>query len=456
MKKHALLLCVLILLVSFSLANANDLLKVNGYLHEVDGQRVLHVWGSHFEMGYAQGYILADEIVYMMNNYALSLLPDLIYFLGHMVVPYLFEFPEEYLEEAHGIIEGINNSNANSFLPALGRKIDVSDLVFANALGDMGAMACSTQIAWDKGTMRDPMLQGETAMVRNLDWTLAGPDKYLLSRNTIVIVYTPSTPNTNSVASVTFPGFIGCLSCMNEQGVSVALNIAHNGIGLLGINYAQKFTHIEVTLRQALHAGDLNGDGVNSIQDVIDNVADSVRSGAFVINIAQPLDRTPSNPAVILETDNTGWVVREPWDEPAIPQNVLISTNDLRKLYPAPKSDRYATMKEIINDLDGELTLGGMWAIEGDVVQDKWLSTTAQTIYFIPYTRELGVAFTDSQTFSVDKAPSVIPWDRLIELPEGVDLPESQDDDDDDSDPVIQDNCDYSDSDEEENLCCGI
>ncbi len=455
MKKYGIIICVLILLPVASMARA-DLLKVNGYMHDVDGQRVLRVWGSHYEMGYAQGYLLSDEIVYMLDNYALNLLPDLIYFLGHMFVPYLFEFPEEYMEEAVGIIDGIKNSDTSGFIPALGRHIDVGDLVFANALGDMGAMACSTQMAWEKGTAKDPALQGETAMIRNLDWTLAGPDKYLLSRNTIVIVYSPEIPGANTVASVTFPGFIGCLTCMNDQGLAMSLNIAHNGIGLLGVNYAKKFTHIEVTLRQALHNGDLDGDGVQSINDILFNVADSVRSGAFVINLAEPYDRRPSNPAYILEADNTGFTIREPWDEPAIPSNVLISTNDLRKLYPPPGCKRYAAMRETINDLDGELTLGGMWAIEGDVAQDSWLSTTAQTVYFIPFTKEMGVAYSDQDNFSVDKSPSVISWDKIMELPDGVSLPDNDVDDDDDTDETDKATCDYSDSDEEENPCCGL
>ena len=41
-------------------------LYVNGTLEVVDGVTIIRVWGSHEEMGYAYGYLLADRLTDVM------------------------------------------------------------------------------------------------------------------------------------------------------------------------------------------------------------------------------------------------------------------------------------------------------------------------------------------------------------------------------------------------------
>src|SRR4030042_4379008 len=50
--------------------------QVKGELTFIDGKRVLRVWGTHYEMGYAHGYLLAAEIVDMLEEYMLGKLLD--------------------------------------------------------------------------------------------------------------------------------------------------------------------------------------------------------------------------------------------------------------------------------------------------------------------------------------------------------------------------------------------
>jgi hypothetical protein len=50
-------------------------------------------------------------------------------------------------------------------------------------------------------------------------------------------------------------------------------------------------------------------------------------------------------------------------------------------------------------------------------------------MYFLPATREMGVAFTDANTYSCDKQPVVLTWEDLVAPPPG-----SGDDDDNDAD----------------------
>ncbi len=424
MTRNFLLVFFLIVISSNAYAATED--HYNGYLHEVDGQRVLHVWGTHYEMGYAQGAVLGGEIIDMMHGYILELLPPVLYEALHVVVPLLFSMPDEYLDEAQGIIDGIYAGNAQTFITPLGREIDVNDLLLCNAVADIGAMGCSTQLAWGDATMNDPMLAGEAALVRDLDWTTAGPDPFLLPKGTVVIVYTPAESSEHSVAMVTFPGYFGCLSCMNDQGASVAVNIGHNGIPLWENDFAHGYTPIGLSIRQALHEIDANGDGVENLDDIIDFVGSARRSGAIVVNIAMPYESGAGDAPVILEVDNQGEAVRIPADEPDLPSNVLISTNELRKLRPSKGCYRYDILSEELIAHEGPMSLDYMWELEGMVVQDYFLSTTVQTMYFIPAKREMGVSYSTADAYSTEVQPAVLTWDDLAALPEGVDL----DDDD--------------------------
>jgi len=417
--------CALLILLSTPVLADEE---VNGYLHEVDGQRVLHVWGSHYEMGYAQGVLLGGEVMDLMHEYILALLPPSLYNLLPPIVSLLFTVPPEYREEAQGIVDGIRDSTDARIYP-LGREIDMVDLLLANAVGDIGAMACSSQLAWGPSTDGDARLQGETAVCRNLDWALFGEDRYLLPKRTVVTVYTPTDPPGHTVAMVSFPGYFGCLSCMNELGQTAVINIAHNGIALWDIDFAERYTPIGVTLREALHRDDFNGDGVRDLTDVIEAVLDEKRSGATVINLAIPAAETPNDPVVVLEIDSAGYALRTPADEPDIPAHVLLATNDLRKLRKAMPCDRYETMRAALLERNGLLTLAEMWEIETLVEQHTWLSTTAQTMYFLPAEREMGVAFSDNEVCSPQKQPAVLAWDEIAELPPGVDLTEPDDDD---------------------------
>ncbi len=448
MRGIIIFMAVFALISCAAAAEADD--PINAYLHSVDGQRILHVWGTHYEMGYAQGQVLGSEIIAMMHGYILKLLPPKLYEALHVVGPLLFGMPDNYWEEAQGVIDGMKDSGAQTFIAPLGRHIDATDLLLCNAVADIGAMGCSTQLAWGAATAGDPRLLGESAIVRNLDWTLAGPEPFLLSEASIVIVYSPTSPRGRTVALVTFPGYFGCLSCMNDQGTSVAVNIGHNGIPLWENDFAHGYTPIGLSIRQALHDGDANSDGVENLDDVIDFVSRVKRSGAIVLNLAMPYLSGEGDAPVILEVDNQGEALRTPADEPEIPEEVLISTNELRKLGESKGCYRYDILREEIIGCGGQMTLDNMWDLEGLVTQDYFLSTTVQTMYLIPFEREIGVSYSTTEAYSTEIEPAVLTWDELSALPEGVTL------DEDDAGPDPETFPEYeapNDTDDSEGVC---
>ena len=182
---------------------------------------------------------------------------------------------------------------------------------------------------------------------------------------------------------------------------------------------------------------------------MLDHIADQRSSGAIAINIAEPRDLALDEPGVVAETDADGFAARTPADDPEFFGDILIATNHLRKLRAPIECDRYAKMHEIITNHGGKLTMDLMWWIEGQVIQNRRLSTTAQTMYFIPFRREMGVAYSSDDAFSPDKQPALLTWDDVTELPAGVDLS------DDDTSPTPDESGSSDDDNSHDRSFCG-
>jgi hypothetical protein len=405
-------------LAALLLATAGGAAEIQGRMREIDGQRVLHVWGTPFEMGYAQGRILGPEIRDLFAGYILEFVPPLVFEVAADLMPKLFDLDMEYRQEIEGLLAGMEDGGVSTFIDGLGRYLTLWDILAANSLADLRGMACSSISAWGEATEGDPTLAGRLALTRNLDWTLSGPDRTLLARSTVVTAYSPSDPERQEVVSVTFPGFIGCLSCMNESGVVATQNQAHFGSSMLfGLDWDGPFQPINLVLRAALEKRDVDGDGVSTIQDVARAVEDHKRSGKYLVHAVQPDDGRTDLPAEIIETDNAGFAVRYPAHTPEFGTNLMIATNHFLILMPPVPCRRYHRMAEVIGERQGRFTLPAMWDVERQVMQDWRFSTTVHTMTFVPDFRTLSVAYTDDTALAGDKRPAVLTWDALF--PEG-------------------------------------
>jgi hypothetical protein len=450
--KRLLLLLLLLLIATNSFAE--EPAPVNGYLHEIEGQRILHVWGTPHEMGYAHGYLLGQEVIDLFHGYILELVPLSIYKLAYQLVAPLFELPQDFQDEGNGLLAGMRDAGVDMNIGPLGREIELADLLFCNAVADIGAAACSTEIAWGSATQDDPLLEGETAMARNLDWPTAGPNPYLLPESAVLIAFSPSAENQSTVVSYTYPGFFACLSCMNDQGVSAAVNVAHNGVPILDIDFGDNFVPIGVSIRQALHE-DVDQSGKLDLYDVVESIENNPRSGAVIVNLAQPLAGSDGDPGAVLESDNGGVILRVPADQPELGDSILIATNHLRKLRAKDACDRYDLLLDEIGGLGNELTTGSMLDLLGMVKQNWFLSRTLQTVTFFPSTLRMGMSFTTADAVSIDRELVELSWEQMTALPEEPDDDDDDNDDDtasDDDDTVPEDS---GDSEDDSEGCCG-
>ena len=123
-----------------------------GYIYNIQGWIYLHIEGEPYERGYQHGYLLANEIVDMLNRWSHTIhfhktikriskrVSELRY---HKIAErwwdfcrnqcnrlYWDKFPEEYKQEIRGITDGVNARG----IKLLGREIDYKDILAMNEM----------------------------------------------------------------------------------------------------------------------------------------------------------------------------------------------------------------------------------------------------------------------------------------------------------------------------------
>lgn len=413
--------------------------SVNGSLFNIDELQVLHVWGTSYEMGYAQGYFLGDQIKTIFDEYVMPYMgfPQL-YSLVRLGFGLFYQVPDNYMDEAQGVIDGAKAAGFDLHVAALGRELDADDLNTAGAMADFDSLvACSSLLAWGTATSTDPELAGAPAIVRNLDWLGLDSDPTFLARTTLVVAREPE--GRRATVSIAFPGFLGCLSCMNDAGVTAVQQQSRPNVDLLDFNLSEKFVPIHLTMREGLELDDPTGDGVSTVDDEAEIVIQWPRSSAYNIAVIGP--DPMSYPPFILETNNGGHALRYDVDSPEMGPEILAVTNHMRKLAGPYGCERYSIIEANVAAWGGEITLDRMWQNNGDVsVNGNYI--TAQTMIFIPEQMRFALAYSDQSALAPEKAPIWFDWDDLFPL-----IP---DDDDDDDNDTADDDDDTSDDDDDD------
>lgn len=179
-----------------------------GWVEERDNITILHVSGSHYQMGFQHGYLLQEEVqenVRAFLYYAEKYLPlsELLAY-WNISKPYV---PPEYIQEIQGLADGANISF-----------YDIAASIMAVEYSDHG---CYGIAAWGLATS-----DGQLYHARSFDLpsTIQDPvsGKYA-HENTVLIVRNPD----NGSASLC-PAIAGSFHTgggMNSQGVSLGIQI---------------------------------------------------------------------------------------------------------------------------------------------------------------------------------------------------------------------------------------
>ena len=180
---------------------------------------VTHVYGSAYDMGYAQGSLYPVEIAGMLNRTwvymeqqvgeNLSMLPkwlqDAIGNLGlELALDVLIDLTKPhtgayFYEELLGLAKGAN--------------VDYKKLARVHLIGELTRGHCSMIGAWGRATAG-----GKTLQLRALDWDTDGPFRDYPA----VTVYHPTTPGSHSFAIVGLLGFIGAFTGQSSAQLGVS------------------------------------------------------------------------------------------------------------------------------------------------------------------------------------------------------------------------------------------
>jgi hypothetical protein len=370
-------ICFLLLFLLFALSGYSQ--SVNGNLTIQDDKIIIKVWGTHYERGYAQGYLLADNIKTVWENYIYHGVfygSSYLYNNAVSTISTQFEIENKYHEEATGLIEGMRDSLNTIYIDFLNRELNKNDIFLCNALVDylsltgrsIKGFGCSSLSGWQQATSQSD-LEGNLLITRFLDWQSDSS----LKENPILMVQFPSEENEIPWVSIGFPGLFGALSSFNINGVSAFMNMGN----INNQDNLENLHPIWLSVRNAIESIDYNSDGYNNKYDVFDAVSDKNHSGPFIVQA------TDTTSAIVIEVNNLmGAEYRTEDDNTQIPQNLLVATNHFRKLYSPVYCDRYEAISDSLNN-NSNISVERSWDIMGSAAGSILNLQAMQYSYFL-------------------------------------------------------------------------
>jgi len=186
-----------------------------GFLEEVDGQRVLHVKGEPYEMGYQQGALLRDHIRenvrFLFDVKAKEMkvelggikLLDPKRVISGIVAQQRKHIPERFFDEMRGIADGSG--------------VDVQEIVIANFIPEL--FHCSG-FALSGSATKDGVLYHGRILDYGCDWRL--------QEHAVLTIGEPR--GRIPFVNVTYAGFVGSVTGMNAERISIG-EMGGRGLG---------------------------------------------------------------------------------------------------------------------------------------------------------------------------------------------------------------------------------
>jgi hypothetical protein len=323
---------------------------VNGSLETHGSQRILNMWGTNYEMGYAHGYLLSHDIMLMLEKYLFesemggsksrwdqgiqAVNNNFIWGnyqteLDGMLAGMLAKRDENLDDPYYSLVfEGVGEGGGN-------REVLVSDLKVWNAFVDLGPFInCSSFAVWGETSAST---ESGTIHARNLDHARDLTNEYKVTLQT-VMTYEPA--NGQKFFAISWPGFIGLFTGVNEQSVTITGNVSN------GTSSSARNDYFPVALagRQALEVAD----NQDSLPDVWTSWSGKERTKSYNIQVTEPY-RVASNSGIVMESDSSGEEIREHETS----YSHIITTNHYLQRTPAnsPNSSsltRYNTIHDLL------------------------------------------------------------------------------------------------------------
>lgn len=420
-----LALVALLSLPERCLASEHSDPKLCGRLSERDGVRILCLWGTPRERGYAHGYLMAEEIVAQADAYRREIFKDEdeieSYDRNARAQLRAMKIPPRFAEELRGLFAGIQaRLGDQARLDSVRRAFDYDDLIVTNCLPELTRIGCSSFAAWGPLTK-----DGATISGRNLDWHRLDS----LRGGQVIIVYAAIEAKGGDQRdafgwiSVTWPGFIGCLTGMNSEGVTVSM---HDSRGAMP-TAVRGFTPRAMVLRAAIETARAK----SAVKDV--RKALSAHLSLVGNNVPISFPYRGKSAAAVFEYDGNrkigkGLTIRKPGTESqssddgdsTCPEAYLACTNHYRKRASPEPCTRYKLLDDRLAELaraGGSVDLDEAWRLLRSVAVrpgPKQRLETFQSVVFEPDRRVMHVAFSTNERPAAENAPVRLDVARLL------------------------------------------
>jgi hypothetical protein len=376
MRKVSTWLLLTVLTVSSGVAYADEKTAArHGKLREFEGLPVLELWGTHTEMAYAHGYLMAPQILPLIDDYMLSetVLPDPAVYHAVILPSIRVRWNWEPFEaEMNALYAGMKArlGEEGMYSKRLDRAVTVDDLMACNAIPDWHGLFCSSITLWGERTAR-----GRTITARNLDY-----DNNAVMAGSQIIVVQYGDGSTQPFVSVTWPGLLGVFTGTNAEGVSLMSHDANS----LPKSAVDGFTPRGLIFRTAL-------EGAKATTAFEDVKATLERHRVICgnnqhVSVPSTAARTP---AKIFEYDSSmangsSVTVREPEpDSRGVMRPAIMCTNHVRARQSPQKCGRYEKLERALESA----TLRGdklNWRSALALVREAAVSETLHTVVVEP------------------------------------------------------------------------
>lgn len=410
--KKFFIFCILFVLISTFLQAQT----VNGDTLTVAGKMILKIWGTHYERGYATGYLMGENIVYLAHDYFVVSVCGNNATLFEYVKNYFLaasSIEDKYHNEADGMINGMIDAGVDIYDITLQREIDKDDILLVNAIVDLIGITdmpgeldfgCSSMSSWGNNTIDDPLLNGELVITRQMDWT----PHQALNDNHLLIVHFPAENDEVNWMSFTFPGLFGALSAINEEGLCAFMNVGNNH------NYSSpsNLHPVLLSIRNGIESYDYNNDYEINAMDVTDAVGNKMHLSGSIIHTSN------HDYGLIAETNNeNGTEVRGDNENTIIPTECLVATNHFRKLYDPIYCNRYANISDSLN-ANSDMTIDRSWRV---LQGASGISTNMHMIEYAPSANLViwSTSLPGQPAYAI--APSVFELSELFTMPVSID-----------------------------------
>jgi hypothetical protein len=309
---------------------------VNGSLETIGSHRVLNLWGSNYEMGYAHGYLMADKIRTMIDTFMIGYMAggsasSYKAFLAE--IPLYFVFYPKYEDEIAGMVAGMIASGKSLYVSSLGRNIDARD-IRAFSLWPELSYGCTSFGVWGKSTANQ-----ETIVARNLDWTGSSAASDFINEQ-ILITYEPAGGPRFLV--IAWPGFFGLASGLNEYGISVMPNVGNGAVAAGSGPW-----HPSAEVFRAILESTTSSNYLTQPLAVVDSAPEY---STFSVQIGSPYTGS-ANPVYYVEDGSTRNVNRYASDSNPGYDHIIASNHFLKLMSPPYSGDSVTRYNSVKNGL---------------------------------------------------------------------------------------------------------